>query len=135
MKRSLFIYAVTGIIVWLTCVACSAIEEDFGAYSVRSASQTEIHFFYLTTCPYSKSAGIYISENYPDLKVKYIDLNDRRGEDLFKIALKEYKLGNYTNTPLICCGNHYIQGWDYDKRQMFDIYAQRYQQAKPDTIN
>ncbi len=120
--------------LWIACTACSAIEEDFGAYSIKSASQTEIHFFHLTTCPRSNSAKSYINENYPGLKVKYIDISDDRGEALLNVAQKEYKLGNYISTPLICCGDTYIQGWDYDKRQMFDIYAQRYQQAKPDTI-
>jgi hypothetical protein len=45
MKHSLLFDCVgITIMLWIACTACSAIEEDFGTYSIKSASQTEIHF-------------------------------------------------------------------------------------------
>ena len=115
------------------CLSCSElIDEDYGTYSIMNASQTEIHFFHLTTCSRSKSAMSYISEHYPDIKIKYIEISDERGEAFLKVALKEYKLGNSISTPLICCGNECIQGWDSEKRQLFDTYATRYTQKLSD---
>ena len=127
MKHSLLFNCVgITIMLWIACTACSAIEEDFGTYSIKSASQTEIHFFHLMTCPRSNSAKSYINENYLGLKVKYIDISDDRGEALLNVARKEYKLGNYISTPLICCGDTYIQGWDVEQHQQFDDCVQRY---------
>ena len=83
-----------------------------------------IYFFTQSMCPHCNHAAAYITENYPDLKIEYLEITDPKNQDSFiacadKFYLNKRQLG----TPLICMGQHYILGWSQEEQNKFDVYV------------
>lgn len=100
--------------------------KDDTDYSVVENSQNRILFLHSPTCGYSKMAKEYIEQTYPNVPVWYVDIDKDENRYYLLAAKQDYKLGTTISTPIICMGNQYITGWDYNKRNEFDIYVERY---------
>ncbi len=94
--------------------------------SVAEQSQSVVVFLHSPTCGYSKAAREYVTETYPNVAIQYIDIDLPGNRGYMKAASQDYGLGKEIATPVICFGNQHIEGWDYNKRQMLDIYIQPY---------
>ena len=95
--------------------------------SQEEISNSEIYFFYQTTCPHCHHAAAYIRQKYPDLKLKNLDVRVHQNFDLFLKCAKKFNLQNDNlGTPLICMGDHYIMGWSNADANKFDIYVRNF---------
>lgn len=94
--------------------------------SVAEQSQTVVTFLHSPTCGYSNAAKKYVDETYPNAAIRYIDIDLPGNREYLKAARQDYGLSKDISTPVICFGNQHIEGWDYNKRQMLDIYIQPY---------
>ena len=95
------------------------IDEDTSFRSIISDSR--IYFFYLENSKCCKEAREYINQNHPLVLVKYVDMAKEEGEKLMLVAQREYHLSGSVSAPLICCGRHYIEGWNEEKKAEFEL--------------
>lgn len=103
--------------------------DDETGYSLRENSQDVVIFLHSPTCAKSCSAKEYIEKTYPSAQVRYVDIDLQSNIYLLKAAKQDYGVGDsegFIQTPVICFGPQYIEGWDYDKRVALDGYIQRY---------
>ena len=103
-------------------------QEKQTAVNQQDISNSEIYFFYQTTCPHCHHAADYIKQKYPNLKMQNLDVRIRQNFDLFLKCAQKFNLPNDSlGTPLICMGDHYIMGWSSADANKFDIYVRRFQ--------
>lgn len=85
-----------------------------------------IYFFYQTTCPHCHDAAKYIKANYPNLKMKALDIKLPGNLKLFEKALKQYNISGPAGTPLLIMGKNYLMGWGESEQTKFDLYVKPY---------
>ena len=123
MKKFFKVLMFAGILMIGACQ-----QEKQTAASLEEISDSEIYFFYQTTCPHCHHAADYIKQKYPNLKMQNLDVRVRQNFDLFLKCAQKFNLPNDSlGTPLICMGNHYIMGWSSADANKFDIYVRRFQ--------
>ena len=128
MKKFVF-YCVCACCMILTSSCVYDFENDTD-YSVKDNSQEAIIFLHSPTCSKSTAAKAYIDANYHSARIRYIDIDLEGNSYFLKAAKQDYPLDldhdGFISTPVICFGNNFIEGWDYEKRQALDNYILRY---------
>ena len=94
--------------------------------NITYLSKEQIYFFYKESCPHCHEAAQYIKTNYPNLKIKGLDVKMPGNQKLFAQAVQTYKIGAMAGTPLICFGSEHIMGWGKDSPARFDELAKSY---------
>ena len=97
------------------------------AQDIVSLSADMVYFFYQETCPHCHDAAAYLHENYPNAKIKALNVKMPGNMKLFAEAVKTYKVGNQAGTPLICFGENYIMGWSDEDKKMLDVWIKPYE--------
>ncbi|MBP5353066.1 MAG: hypothetical protein J6Y91_04805 [Alphaproteobacteria bacterium] len=99
-------------------------------YSVKDNSQDVIIFLHSPTCSKSTAAKNYIDATYHSVRIRYIDIDLEGNRYFLKAAKQDYPLDSdgdgFIDTPVICFGDNYIEGWSYEKRKTLDDYILRY---------
>ncbi|MBR1825132.1 MAG: hypothetical protein IJ770_00910 [Alphaproteobacteria bacterium] len=124
MKKIVFILCAVFTLTTLT--SCMWDHENDTDYSVAENSLTVVTFLHSPTCGYSCAAKEYVTQTYPNAAIRFIDIDLAGNRYFLKAAKQDYGLDSYINTPVICFGPLYIEGWDYEKRQRLDDYIQPY---------
>ena len=102
-------------------VASEAVEKN-----IVDLSASEVYFFYQETCPHCHDAAAYLHENYPNARIKALNIKMPGNMNLFTEAVKTYKIGNVAGTPLICFGQNYVMGWSDEDKKMLDMWIKAY---------
>ncbi len=113
--------------------SCVIDEENPTDYSVRDNSQDAVLFLHSPTCGYSCAAKNYIDKTYPNARIRYIDVDLEGNLYFLKAARQDYGVGNsdgFIQTPVICFGDRFIEGWDYNKAEALDSYILPYLPAE-----
>lgn len=115
------------VFILMALVSCVIDVEGKPDFSIIEKSYDVVYFLNSPTCGYSAAAKKYITETYPNAAILYIDIDDSGNRSYLKAAKYDYNLGSETiSTPIICLGANCISGWDYNKREMLDVYIQPY---------
>ena len=115
-----FLFSILCAVSFLFIASCEKYAEE------KELDGSRIYFFYQTTCPHCHTAAKYIKENHPDLKIVSRDIRLPGNQNLFRYAVKKYKISEAAGTPLICFDDKYIMGWSDAKAKEFDEYAKTY---------
>lgn len=125
MKNFIKILTLVGV---LMLGACNEEQIDTQVSQSQNISNSEIYFFYQTTCPHCHHASQYIAQKYPNLKMKNLDVRVAENFNLFMKCAQKFRLPQESlGTPLICMGDHYIMGWSDTDANKFDMYVRRFQ--------
>ena len=117
MKKFLFALMV-GLLFWGR-VAVAESENDL--------SPNEIYIFTQSTCSHCHAALRYLEKNYPDLKVRNMDISNAKNAILFYRCAAKFKVeSTHLGTPLFCMGSHYILGWGSDEQKQFESYVKEF---------
>ena len=118
------------IMVLLVCGLMTACEEKketpaptaFDASMISTpAESSEVLFFTKSMCPYCNHAAAYLSTQYPDLAVTFVDIETPAGWERFLETVDALKLDTRRlGTPLIVVGDRYILGWSTEEKKNLD---------------
>lgn len=130
MKKLFFIA-----IVVVTCVGFSSCLNSFSSpsFDIREASRGEVCFLKSASCAQSITAEKYIKETYPNVNIKFIELDESaedfdadKAEKYSKSACFYYGLGKSFDTPLICFWKNYVEGWSNQNKEKIDLWIEPY---------
>lgn len=110
MKKVFYIF-VSAILLFTKISLANEIKED------------TIYFFYYDACPYCHQADKYIKKNYPNLKIKKIDVYARGGREMLYKCAKKFDIEDRVGTPLFCMGDKYLLGWNAEVINKFTKYS------------
>lgn len=133
MKKTVAFFSFFIAFCAVALASCVIDGNDKVDFSVRDNSQTVIIFLHSPTCGYSTAAKQYIDETYPNVAIVYIDVDQRGNADYLKAAKQDYGAGegrSQVDTPVICMGNNFIEGWDFYKREKLDLWIKPYLREK-----
>lgn len=121
MKNFAKILALAGVLLLGAC------DED-KSLGAQDISDSQIYFFYQSSCPHCHHASQYIAQKYPDLKMQNLNVRTPENFNLLLKCAQKFNLPQESlGTPLICMGDHYIMGWSAADANKFDIYVRRFQ--------
>lgn len=123
MKKLLVLLLICGFIT-----ACEEKKNDETNLAVSEQIETvdlqqtpEVLFFTKNMCPYCNHAAAYLSTQYPDVSVSFIDIETSDGWERFLETVDALQLNTQRlGTPLIVVGQQYILGWSPDEEKKLD---------------
>ncbi len=84
----------------------------------------QIYFFTQNMCPHCNHAATFIANKYPDLKIKYLEIDTHENREAMIACADKFNVNKrQLGTPLICMGQHYILGWSEEEEKKFDEYV------------
>lgn len=90
-------------------------------------SDKEIYFFYQDSCSYCHTAQQFIEKNYPDIRMRMINLSNKKNMELFiQCTEKSPHSRGSAGTPLICMGPHVIMGWGSGPEHEFKMHVEKF---------
>ena len=123
MKKVCIILAMVSIML----TSCVIDGEIIPSVNVKENSRNVVIFLYDATCERSVAAKQYFEENYFNAAHVYVDITGTNNLDYLKSVKYYYKNGDGNiQTPIICFGDNFIEGWDYTKENMVDVLIQPY---------
>lgn len=85
-------------------------------------ADNKAYLFYSDNCSHCHQAMKYMDQNYKNLNLIRVNVNNPEGLEKLYACAKKFDLGRRVGTPLFCFPDHYIMGWSQESRRLFDEY-------------